>query len=526
MSGSTYFANAQGTIIGPHADFRTVHGNVITNVSQYSHGGDRVVVHGKTYRRIIDGDLVYRRQLSSQVIPVTIKPEPEDGTSTLPGSQIVQVRKTKQIASIVGVEGTFTVTMFEPAGKSDDGFESVLECVLNAATSLRSPFLTQLFAFSGSNLSALIAHDELADGQGCVDQFWEKNRIVFYYLRYTSGTAFESLRDDETVVFMVTDRWRDWSVNLKTLTWQYDPASVALDPPSEEHLQPLLNHLPPLCQDTVRRLDTAEILACVEETLGDVLGLVTSLNERWNGDLSCFAKHGFLTFGVVVDFNNAEILAHFPSIPPLEWSCESNHPDVKASFSSSVLVPWRVELSFHKAGDVQVALDFGWRIPKKNRSQLQTAFLCQSLPFLDNYEDVRQVVYVDQVGFTLTTTYHHNPATSSTPVYLFVPPLPIKIINNVHCIPYPLSQPSFHWSHDPQGKEAITEESWEELGIPKLQSKHWVGSFWLGAEYDFVYDHLRSRDYDWDGREYAREHDYPELTYGNYLFSLLESVES
>ncbi|KAK1215401.1 hypothetical protein PQX77_022005 [Marasmius sp. AFHP31] len=415
----------------------------------------------------------------------------------------------------------FTVTTFEPAGESDDEFDSVLECVLKAATSLRSPFLTQLFAFGGSNLSAMIAHDELADGYGYVDQFWEKNRIVYYCLIYTYGTAVESLRDDKTVV---TDRYRYWSVNLKTLSWHYDPSSVALDPPSEEYLLPLFNHLPPLCQDTVRRLDTAEIVACVEETLGDVLGLVASLGWSWSGDLSGWAKHGFLTFGAVIDETKAKILAHFPSPSPLEWFCKSNHPDVKASFSSSV--PWRVDFSFRKTGDVQVALYFGWCIPKRNRNQLQTAFLCQSLPFLNNWEDATKVVYVNQVGIILKATFNHDPMTSSKPTYLFVPPLPIKIINNMHCVPYPLPQPLFFWSDDPQGKETIAAEKWEEFGIPKLEVRHWVGSFWWRKEYDFVYEHLRSRGYDWDGREYAREHDYPKLIYGDPYVVQLAGIQT
>ncbi|KAK1215403.1 hypothetical protein PQX77_022007, partial [Marasmius sp. AFHP31] len=515
MSGSTFFANARGTTIGANATFQAAYGNAVINnpPPQCTHAEDRVVLYGKTYRRIIDGDLVYRRQLTSRVIYIAIKPESESGTSGSLESQVVQVRKTTRTATVVGVEGMFTVTTFEPAGERDDGFKSVLECVLKAATSMRSPFLTQLFAFGGSNLSALIAHDELVDGYEYSSQFWGKNWIVSYYLTYTNGTVIESLRNDETVVFMVTDRPRDWSMNLKTLTWQYDPASVALDPPSDKDLQPFHNHLPPLRQDTVQHLNTTEIVACVEETLGDVLCLVASLGARWEGDLLGYAKHGFLTFGAVVGWDDAGNLAHLPSTPPLEWFCRSGHPDVKASFSSSV--SWRVDLSFRKTSDVQVALDFGWHTPEKNCNQPQTAFLCQSLPFLNNCEDARDVVYIDRVGFEVKATFNYNPTTSYKPTYLFVPPLPIKIINNMHCVPYPLPQPLFFWSHDLQGKEAITEEDWEELGIPKLELQHWVGSCWERWEYDSIYEHLRSRDHDWNGKEYAQDHGYPELIYGD-----------
>ncbi|KAJ8085820.1 hypothetical protein PM082_004638 [Marasmius tenuissimus] len=374
----------------------------------------------------------------------------------------------------------------------------------------RSPFLTQLFAFSGSNLSTFIAHDELAEGDGYIGQFGGGNWIAFYYLTYTIDTAINFLRDDDdAVIFPVTSRWTDWSMNLKTQSWQYDPASAALDPPSEEDTQPFPSHLPPLRQDNLRQLDANEIVVHVEEILGDALCLVASWEWRWNSGLSGCARHGFLTVGSVVDFNKAGILAHFPSTPPLEWTCKSSHPDVKASFSSSV--PWRVDLSFRKPGDVQVTLDFGLRIRNKDRTQLQNAYLCQSLHILNDCENVRDVVYIDQVGFSLKATFYHNLTTSSTPVFLFVPPLRAKIINSMHCVPYPFSQPLFYWSHDPQGEYAIAEENWDELGIPRLQSEDWVGSHWQSHHYDFVKDHLQSRDYDLDGKEYAREYGYPEL---------------
>ncbi|KAK1223152.1 hypothetical protein PQX77_013974, partial [Marasmius sp. AFHP31] len=162
MSASMYFANAQGTIIGPNADFRIVHGDAITHNNSYqcAHAEDRVVLYGKTYRRIMDGDIVVQRQDSSRVISVTIKPEGGVSTSrTSAESQVVQVRKTMQTAEVIGFGGMFTLTTYESANENDDGFKLVLDCVQKAATSLRSPFLHQLFAFSGPNLSTMIAHN-------------------------------------------------------------------------------------------------------------------------------------------------------------------------------------------------------------------------------------------------------------------------------------------------------------------------------------------------------------------------------
>ncbi|KAJ8093150.1 hypothetical protein PM082_020635 [Marasmius tenuissimus] len=519
MSNTTIFANAQGTTIGPHADFRTVAGDAITNHISYqcTHAEDRVVVHGKTYRRIIDGDIVFRGQHSSKVIAVTIKSE--GGASTLLASRAVKVRKMTRTAEVVGFGGRFTVTTFESADENDDGFDSqVLKCVLNAATARRSPFLPQLFAFSGSNLSTFIAHGELTSGDIFAAQFQGNNWIAYYYLQYTLWVVMNSLRDDETVSFPIANRWRYWLLDLKTLSWHFDPASVALDPPREENLLPFPNDSPPLRQDTVRQLNTAEIVASVEDTLGDVLCLVAPFERRWSGDLSGWDKHGFFTFGTIVDRNRAGILAHFPSTPSLEWFCQSGHPDVKARFSSSV--PWRADLSFRKTGDVRVTLNFGWRIPKKNRNRLRAAYLCQSIPFLNGHENVEQVIYIDQVGFELTATFNHDPTTSSTPAYLFVPPLPVDLINNMQCVqyPFPKSNPSpFYWSCDPQDEQIIAEEKWDEFGIPKLEMKDSVGSCWESQHYDFVREHLTSSSkYNLDKtRQYAREHGYPELIYAD-----------
>ncbi|KAK1218768.1 hypothetical protein PQX77_018525 [Marasmius sp. AFHP31] len=518
MSAPTYFANAQGTIIGPNADFRTVHGDAITNHNSYqcAHAEDRVVVYGKTYRHIMDGDIVVRRQDSSRVISVAINSEGGVSTSrtSLAESQVVQVRKTMQTAEVVGFGGMFTLTTYESANENDDGFKlQVLDCVQKAATSLRSPFLHQLFAFSGPNLSTMISHNELINGNDYGLQFRrQKNWIVFYYLSYTRGLAMKSLREDEAVVFPVVERWKSWSLNLKTLSWHYDPASVAIDPPGEFDLVPYFSNLPPLHQGTVQQLNTDEIVTCVEKSLSDVLCMAASFEGRRGGNLSGYAKHGLLTFGTIVDHNKAGILAHLPSTPPLKWSCKSEHPAIKASFSSSV--PWRLDFWFCKPGNFQVSLSISWHIPGKDGIQLQNAYLCQSLPFLSNCNDVERVVYIDQVGFELKATFHHDPATSSTPAYLFVPPLPVEIINNMQCVQYPFSRPLFYWSHDPQGEQVIAEEKWEEFGIPKLEMKDLVGSNWWSESYAFVREHLTSKNYNLDGRQYAQEHGYPKLIYG------------
>ncbi|KAK1234736.1 hypothetical protein PQX77_002055, partial [Marasmius sp. AFHP31] len=319
--------------------------------------------------------------------------------------------------------------------------------------------------------------------------------------------AVEALRADETLRFPVTIRWSDWSFNVRSLTWQYNPASLCLDPPKEGTLQPLFYPLPPLRRETLRHLDTPEIVALVEKSLGDVLFLIAAMGRRWIIDLSYYARHGLLTLGTVVNRRKPEILAHLPSTPSPEWFCWSRNPDIKADVSSS----GRVDFSFHKTGDVKAVLDFSWRIPEKDIDGLRCAFLCQSLCSGDDCDDVTDVVYIDQVGFRLEGTFPVDPTNHSTPAYLFVLPLPTEFIDNLHCIRYPLPEKLFYWSHDPRGRNAIADEDWERFGIPKLSVQELVGSYWEEEDYACVRGHLRSRSYNLDGKQYAREHGHPEL---------------
>ena len=56
------------------------------------------------------------------------------------------------------------------------------------------------------------------------------------------------------------------------------------------------------------------------------------------------------------------------------------------------LVLGRVDFSFLKTGDTgQVKIDFGLRIPEKARYRHQAAYLCQSLSFVNNCDDVNDV---------------------------------------------------------------------------------------------------------------------------------------
>ncbi|KAK1224788.1 hypothetical protein PQX77_012291 [Marasmius sp. AFHP31] len=524
---TAYFPNAQGTTIGPHTNFQAIAGNsTIVHNHHISERDDRLTLRGRTVRKVIDGDIIFQRVLLSEVLSVKVKPE---GASTSTESQVVKIKKTEQTAEIYGYPGKFTATSLEPVEEKDrEKFKEIAKSVLEAAMCGRSALLKQIFAVAESeNVMTTIVCDgmfpvgnlnfrpskavELANGFIFSNQYRRgKEWIVYYYLDYTHAIAIESLRADGTLSKKVTRRWTDWLFNVRNLTWQYNPASLCLDPPEEQHLRPILYPLSPLCQETLRHLGTAEIVAHVEESLGDVLFLITGVGQRWATDLSYYARHGLLTLGTVVNRWKPEILAHLPSTPSPEWFCYSRNPDVKATYSSS----GRVDFSFHKTGDVKAVLDFGWRIPEKDIDGLRCAFLCQSLCSGDDCDDVTDVVYIDQVGFRLEGTFLVDPTNHSTPAYLFVHPLPTEFINNLHCIRYPLPEKLFYWSHDPQGRNAIAEEDWERLGVPKLSVEEWVGSYWKEKQYTVVREHLRSRSCNLDGKQYAREHGYPELMLG------------
>ncbi|KAJ8095732.1 hypothetical protein PM082_022839 [Marasmius tenuissimus] len=229
---------------------------------------------------------------------------------------------------------------------------------------------------------------------------------------------------------------------------------------------------PPLRQDTRPQLDGDGIVSCFEEQFGDFFHLIASLGEtRHVKDVSNFARHGYLTFGAVVDRNKPEILAYFPSTPPPEW--------------------------FY-------------------RLLRCTAYLSQSVPLVqDSDNPYNGLVFIDEVRFSLVGTFQSNPVSSTTPAYLFAPPIPIEVVDNVYCIHYPLSDTLFFWSLDPNGQDVIYEENWEAYGIPQLEIFTWIGSLWVGGGYRLVRRHLKKKSCTLDGRQYAREHGYPELAYGN-----------
>ncbi|KAK1222596.1 hypothetical protein PQX77_014549 [Marasmius sp. AFHP31] len=493
---ASYFSNAHNPTVGDHANFQNVAGNAITTNNYHVSQRDRINVNGRTIRVVMDSDIHCLRLQSSEILSVDVKPDDEASTSSK--SQVVRLKKMVQTAEVSGYQGRYTATTLEPVvGEDQDLFKKIVKSALQAAVCHRSALLTQVFAVTEADAMTMLTYNELTNANEVVS-CWNMDRIVVYYLSYIFAYAVQSLRDDKALTFPVANRQGDWSIDLKTLTCQYNPANISLNPPSEEHLKPYLIHLPPLCQDAVPQLNPTGIIAHVEKSLGDFLYLIAAGGGYWIDDLSNYAQNGLLTFGAIVQFGRPGILAHFPSTPSPELFCESYSPDVEASYSNS----GRVDLSFQNTGNVKVTLRFGLCIPNND---LRVAYLCQSLPFYVGCHDVRHVVCIDLVGFRLEGIFCEDPTTRPKPAYLFIPPLHTELINGLHCFRRSPSRNIFYWSNDPQGKDKIAEKDWERLRIPQLRVQGLIGSHWNDYEYAGVRELLHQKNHILDGKQYARD---------------------
>ncbi|KAJ8095614.1 hypothetical protein PM082_023020 [Marasmius tenuissimus] len=523
MSGNSLFPNSRHMRIGDSATFQVAGRDQILNIyNETGRESQWVTLSGNTYRRIPMGDIIVRKDVSSEVLDATLAPRSRtsiSGTGELSQSKAMKIKKTVQHVEVLGLPGGFTSVTLEPVeeGRAED-FKAMVDRVCREISSRRSPIFTQLAGLGWSERPTFIIHEELANGYEFTHQLavWE-SYILHYYLWYTTihRSSHWALRADATLTIPVSSEWRLWTFNPRTHAWQYDIASVSISPPNKDiSLDPIHYSPIPLRQDTHPQLDTDEIIACFEEQFGDFLHLVASSGDiRHVEDPSGFARHGYLTFGTVVDCNKPGILAHFPSTPSLKWSCYSVSGDVGASYSTTV--PSRIDLSFKNTDSNRALLHFSLHTISH---QYRTAYLSQSVPFLRDHDNIHNdLMFIHDVRFSLVGTFHHWQvlAKSTTPAYLFVPPILAGAVNDVCCIRYPLPNPFFYWCSDPNGHNIIREEDWEAYGIPRLETFTWFGSAWYLLEYKLVQDHLQKNNYPLDGRQYAQNHGYPKLVYGD-----------
>ncbi|KAK1228770.1 hypothetical protein PQX77_002702, partial [Marasmius sp. AFHP31] len=357
----------------------------------------------------------------------------------------------------------------------------------------------------------------LANGEDFTARQTAKNEwTIYYYLYYTHWTSVDSLRHDSGhLMIPVSNKWSYWIFNLRTLAWQYDPASISIfPPPLDPSLHPILYLPTPLLDDTGTLLDNNAIIECFEKNFVDFLRPIASSGQtRDVTDLSEYARHGYLTLGGVVDRTKPGLQAHFLPNPSFdsEWTYLNYTDDLDVHCSPSA--PWRVDFTFHDQNENQLNLHFRLGCSKDDQNHLRTAYLSQSLPLCTDCEDVNDLVFVDELRYSLVGTFSRSPTTLKSPVYLFVQPPSVEYVNDMHCVVYPLPEPTFYWSLDSGGRDTINKENWERYDIPELEEQMWIGSWWYWVNYKVVQVHLSTQCYDLEGREYARDYGYPELIY-------------
>ncbi|KAL0059972.1 hypothetical protein AAF712_013243, partial [Marasmius tenuissimus] len=319
----------------------------------------------------------------------------------------------------------------------------------------------------------------------------------------------------------VSDDLSDWTFDLNAGSWLYDPASTSIErwEADNGYSSPV-----PLPEGTRPQLDVDDIATYFERTFGSLLNCAVSLGKMWRDDLLNYGPHGLLTFGAIVEFYGRDVLAHFPSTPPPEWHFESRSCNIKAKYSGkgvptfissydsllSNAVYSRVDFRSTNIHEARINLRFSLRLLLKDRDRLREAYLSQH-----NSSKVSSIIYlIDEVGFSLIGKFPHN-HTSSPPAYLFVPPLCVEHIDGMYCVHAPLPDPPFYWTLDPEGKVTISDKDWEKYGIPELEVREWIGSFWWDDEYNIVETYLHKKGYESDGKQYARDHGYPKLIRGD-----------
>ncbi|KAJ8074660.1 hypothetical protein PM082_022238 [Marasmius tenuissimus] len=390
--------DARDVQIGHNATIQSVNGNLTTTTTNtyYNDRGDTVELYGNMFRKILMGDIIVRRDVSSQVLEVVVetKNQESDRGESQQRSKVMRVRKTTQHVEVMGLPGNFTSIAIERLDGTQEGFDIISERVCRELASRRSPLFPQLVGIGQSKQPTWILHDELANGLEFSNKMWaEGGAVVFYYLWYTMSTSYDTLSKDTTLTIPVLGKQDFWNFNLKTHTWQYDIPSISLSPPNTDlSLAPFYYPPTPLRQETPPRLDPTEIVAYVENQLGDFLHVIVSSGAtRHIEDLSDFARHGLLTFGAVVDRNQPEILAHLPSTPSPQWYFKNFSAGVEATYSTSV--PSRIDFCSDQPGvPVNVNLHFSWCLP--NLLQ-RTAYLAQSVPFaVGCHDSLNDLVFI------------------------------------------------------------------------------------------------------------------------------------
>ncbi|KAG7091556.1 hypothetical protein E1B28_010584 [Marasmius oreades] len=462
--GGQSFANAN-TIINKYYNYPAARAESEPGLSSCRREDDQwLTLHGgQRLRRIDMCDILILCEISSETHCVSVKLK-----STNPFrnrvKNVVKIRKRVQSAEIIEYgDRRFTVVSLEPEDERDvERIQRLLQPLYATALSQRRVWLTQLFGVGRSMMPTLIYHDEVVSGN-TIARRYERTPIVWSYLCYRYVNSSDDVLIDGALQKLsnpLSLKFRDWTFNLRTGSFQYDVITSALSDKDED--THFFTRLPPLPHGCNPPLDSIRAVPDFFRLLS-LFRYYTSVRH-----------HDLLTFGTVVDLRKPGILGYFPNITSPVWSCEVRIgiPNVVAKYSNSV--PSLVDLAFAKNNNEwKVAIQFSLRLPPEDRQRLPTAFLAQtSTHHPGNPEDL---VFVDEISFVLLGTFTSDPSSSDPPKYLHVPPLSPEWIDNMPCIRWPSTR-LFFWSFDRSGRMEIPKEDWEKYGIPDLEVNPYFGS--------------------------------------------------
>ncbi|KAJ8074520.1 hypothetical protein PM082_015421 [Marasmius tenuissimus] len=475
-------------------------------------------------KEVDPNDIIFREEVSTELLDLVIqratsclKPNNPFRNRVSPTPLRIQIRRRVHTVQLMEFgERFFTVVTFATQNREDkETVKMVWKRVYEAASGQKSIWFPQLFGVGLTDMPMLILHDAQANGEA-LSQRHNEDPIIWTYLWYTMHTTWQTLKEDSTGLVQkslpLLQSWRYWTFNLKTGLWQYDLTYVSVFELQPEHVcrKGVIYEFPSLPQRDRPALDPHTIVPFIERHIGNFVWAIGALGQTFvQRSLADFARNGLLVFGAVVHRTQPGILARFSSPPVPEWKCESLQPRVKICFCPAV--PWRVDLSFTEGRNIPVELYFLLSPLREERDRGRTAYISQSIKFSSICDNIFDLVFIDEIRFSLSGTFSSNPA---RPTYLFVPPLPVEMIDGVPCVRCPLPEPLFYWSLDPEGKERVPEEDWEQHSIPRLVSEMFLGSSWRPWDYGCVRHYLATNGYDLDGKQCAREHGFAELLPG------------
>ncbi|KAK1221385.1 hypothetical protein PQX77_015792 [Marasmius sp. AFHP31] len=451
--GSQFFSSAINTTIGDYCTFQHVERNVNNNYIRYTSyqecKEDRVMPKQSHFRTFFMGDVISQEETGSIKLDVLIRKRSTNPFRPGVETRVKVVRKHHTTTFLLCGDKKFTVVTLEPEDKKDEEATRFLwKAGYEALSAHRSIQFPKMVGLMRSDVPSFVLYQELADGVDLFSQYIVKE-TEFEYLEYTRYIAIQAIRANTTL--KVSEKWRNWSFDVNAKTWHYDIARASLAPPQEDYF-PYYTPTPLPPGTTPPLLDADDIITCFEKTFGDALYMWASLGRIYVRDLSDYAQHGLLTLGALTRSWKG-ILAHFPSPPTPEWAFENHSRGIKANYSSKDL-------------------------------------------------------FINDIRFLITGNFSPN----LLPAYLFVPPLPVKIVNGMHCISYPLPNPLFYWAADSAGVNVIPEKEWEKYGISELAVETMAGSSWTHERYRRVRDYMHKKGFEpTDGKRYARDHGYPEL---------------